>query len=72
MVEFVCFCRYQWLEWKQMLQLPIRELSAVGGLVAVWVTNKRKLVNWVKKTLFPQWGVTSVAEWIWLKVMMQS
>lgn len=60
--------KYQWLEWKQMLQLPIRELSAVGGLVAVWVTNKRKLVNWVKKTLFPQWGVTSVAEWIWLKV----
>ena len=55
-----------------MLQLPIRELSAVGGLVAVWVTNKRKLVNWVKKTLFPHWGVTSVAEWIWLKVLMQS
>ena len=60
--------RYQWLDREEILQLPIRELLAEGGLVAVWVTNKQSLVEWVKGTLFPYWGLEFEAEWLWLKV----
>ena len=48
--------------------MPVRELLAPEGLVAIWVTNKRKLVQWVTDVLLPHWGLVGVAEWTWLKV----
>lgn len=48
--------------------MPVRELLASEGLVAIWVTNKRKLVQWVTDVLLPHWGLVGVAEWTWLKV----
>ena len=64
----VIFLRYQWLSEEDLLELPVGRLLSPGGLVAVWVTNKRKLVESVTGRLFPSWGVTFLAEWLWLKV----
>ena len=36
--------------------------------MVVWVTNKRKLANFVKEVLFPSWQVACVGEWHWIKV----
>lgn len=60
--------RYRWLRNEDILCLPVKELLAPEGLVAIWVTNKRKLVQWVTDVLLPHWGLVGVAEWTWLKV----
>ena len=36
--------------------------------MALWVTNREKLLNFVEKELFPAWGVKYVATMYWLKV----
>jgi len=61
-------CRYSTLSDSDLLQLPVRELSAAGALVVVWVTNKLQQQRFVKDHLFPYWNVTCLAEWYWLKV----
>lgn len=40
------------------------------GLVAVWITNKPRIVDLLTAPggVFDQWGVQLVAEWTWLKV----
>ena len=43
-------------------------LAAIGALIVVWVTNKRRLASYVQEVLFPAWGVQAVAEWHWIKV----
>ena len=52
----------------RFIEIPISCLAAEGALVVVWVTNKRKFVQFVLDTLFPAWGITVVAEWHWIKV----
>ena len=59
--------KYDWLPMQRLLELPIDKLAAVGALVAVWVTNKRKYANFVRDVLFPAWGLTKVGEWHWIK-----
>lgn len=69
--QFIVFeisSRYRWLRNEDILCLPIRKLLAPEGLVAIWVTNKRKLVQWVMDILLPHWELVGVAEWTWLKV----
>ncbi|KAK7100563.1 hypothetical protein V1264_023492 [Littorina saxatilis] len=51
-----------------LLHLPIARLARPGCLVALWVTNNDRLEDHCLNTLFPAWGVTSVARWHWLKV----
>ena len=55
--------------WRAPLRkLPVASLAAASGaLVAVWVTNDRKVADWVSKTLFRAWGVRYVGTWYWLK-----
>ena len=60
--------RYKWLHKEDISQLPIPELIAPGGLVAVWVTNKRQLVQWTIQELLPKWGLEYIGEWLWIKV----
>ena len=55
--------------WRASLRkLPVgRFAAASGAVVAVWVTNDRKVADWVSKTLFRAWGVRHVGTWYWLK-----
>jgi N6-adenosine-specific RNA methylase IME4 len=55
--------------WRAPLRkLPVASLAAASGaVVAVWVTNDRKVADWVSKTLFRAWGVQHVGTWYWLK-----
>jgi len=50
------------------MDLPIPNLAAIGALVVVWVTNKRKLAHFVQEVLFPSWQVVCIGEWHWIKV----
>ncbi|KAI8903438.1 MT-A70-domain-containing protein [Powellomyces hirtus] len=51
-----------------LFQIPLKNLLASGGYVAVWVTNKLKFHKFVREKLFPSWGVQWVSEWYWIKV----
>ena len=43
-------------------------LASDAALVAVWVTNRPRFVEFVQTDLFAAWGVTPVARWFWVKV----
>ena len=49
---------------------PVGNWLAPGGFVAIWCTNNLKIINQVKSILFKRWGVESIAEWVWLKVLV--
>lgn len=60
-------------EYSLLKHVPVRHMLQhddpdLPSYVAVWVTNKAKLVDFVKYTAFAQWNVELVAEWWWLKV----
>ncbi len=53
--------------------IPMSALLATDGYIAIWVTNKatfRKMILG-EGSLFQEWGVELVEEWIWLKVTEQ-
>ncbi|XP_062158239.1 methyltransferase-like protein 2 isoform X3 [Alnus glutinosa] len=61
--------RYPTLPNRYFLSLPIKQLTHTdGAFVALWVTNREKLRDFVEKELFPTWGVRYVATFYWLKV----
>ncbi|CAH2036846.1 unnamed protein product [Thlaspi arvense] len=61
--------KYPTLPNRYFLSLPINQLThPEGALVALWVTNREKLLNFVEKELFPAWGIKYVATMYWLKV----
>lgn len=61
--------RYPTLPNWYFLSLPIKQLAHPdGALVALWMTNREKLHNFVQKELFPSWGVSHEATYYWLKV----
>ncbi|TQW00763.1 hypothetical protein V2A60_001812 [Cordyceps javanica] len=47
--------------------IPVPALLRPDGLVAVWVTNKSRIVDLLGRIL-AAWGLQVVAEWTWLKV----
>ncbi|KAJ0031819.1 hypothetical protein Pint_13835 [Pistacia integerrima] len=60
---------YPTLPNRYFLSLPVKQLTHTeGALVALWMTNREKLYNFVQKELFPTWGVSYVATFYWLKV----
>ncbi|XP_074303595.1 methyltransferase-like protein 2 [Silene latifolia] len=60
---------YSTLPNRYFLSIPIRKFAHTNGaLVALWVTNREKLRNFVENELFPAWGVTYAATLYWLKV----
>ncbi|KAG8167669.1 hypothetical protein KVR01_003358 [Diaporthe batatas] len=50
--------------------IPIASHLATGGLLAVWITNKARVLELLTspRGLFAEWGLELVAEWTWLKV----
>ncbi|XP_010533242.1 PREDICTED: methyltransferase-like protein 2 [Tarenaya hassleriana] len=61
--------KYPTLPNRYFLSLPIKQLAhAEGAVVALWVTNREKLLKFVEKELFPAWGVRYSATMFWLKV----
>ena len=44
-------------------KLPVASRRTSGAVVAVWVTNDRKVADWVSKTLFRAWGVRHAGTW---------
>ncbi|CAL8313783.1 unnamed protein product [Merluccius merluccius] len=60
--------RYSILPSSQLKRLPVPLLAAPGCLVVTWVTNKPRLLRFVRDQLYPHWGVRVVAEWLWVKV----
>ncbi|XP_022770651.1 methyltransferase-like protein 2 isoform X2 [Durio zibethinus] len=60
---------YPTLPSRYFLSLPIKQLThQEGSLVALWVTNREKLRNFIEKELFPAWGVRYLFTVYWLKV----
>ena len=53
-----------------LLQIPVASHITSDGLVAIWITNKNSIQDFLTSPtgLFAAWGLEVVAEWIWLKV----
>lgn len=53
-----------------LLQIPVASHLASDGLVAVWITNKPSIQDFLTSPsgVFAAWGLEVVTEWIWLKV----
>lgn len=60
--------RYNYLSYQQIKQLPISKLAASNCLIITWVTNRQKILHFVKEELYPSWSVAVVAEWHWVKI----
>ncbi|XP_012581273.1 PREDICTED: methyltransferase-like protein 4 isoform X2 [Condylura cristata] len=60
--------RYSYLSPLQIKQLPVPTLAAPNCLIVTWVTNKQKILRFVKEELYPSWSVDIVAEWHWVKI----
>ncbi|XP_064386789.1 N(6)-adenine-specific methyltransferase METTL4-like isoform X2 [Halichondria panicea] len=60
--------KYSWLSNLQLIDLPVPGLLIEGAVVAVWVTNKRSIAQFVREILFPHWDIEYIAEWLWIKV----
>ncbi|KAK4165865.1 MT-A70-domain-containing protein [Cladorrhinum sp. PSN259] len=48
--------------------IPIASSLLPDGMVAVWITNTPKFHDLLTSTLFKEWDVELVGEWVWLKV----
>lgn len=56
---------------RQLLcDVPVPAHLGADGLVAVWITNKPRIVDVLTAPggVFAEWGLQVVAEWTWLKV----
>ncbi|KAH6895778.1 MT-A70-domain-containing protein [Thelonectria olida] len=53
-----------------LMHIPIVSHLNPDGLVAVWITNKHSIYDFLVSPagLFAAWGLEVVAEWTWLKV----
>ncbi|KAF4964031.1 hypothetical protein FZEAL_10892 [Fusarium zealandicum] len=53
-----------------LLQIPLTSHLAPDALVAVWITNKHSIHDFLTCStgLFAAWGLEVVTEWTWLKV----
>lgn len=53
-----------------LMHIPVPSHLTPGGLVAVWVTNKHSIHDFLVSPagLFATWGLEVVTEWTWLKV----
>jgi len=58
----------QCIPLSQTLVRPDSASGIKGGLVGIWITNKPKFHTFVLESLFPQWGVEPVGEWVWVKI----
>lgn len=59
---------YETQDIYDLFKIPMKQLIAPGGLLAVWVTNKPKFRKFVINKLFPTWNIKLVSVWYWLKV----
>lgn len=55
---------------EDIASIPVKYLLSPNCLVAVWCTNSPSNIEAVKKVIFPQWGVTYITTWYWIKVTM--
>ncbi|KAI7849734.1 MT-A70-domain-containing protein [Circinella umbellata] len=60
--------KYETQDIYDLFQIPIPELLAPQGIVAVWVTNKPKFRRFIIDKLFKSWGLQEIGVWYWLKV----
>ena len=47
---------------------PFRNLLQRNGIVAIWVTNDPKICQFVLSDFFNSWGVSPIAQWVWVKL----
>jgi len=59
---------YRSMSVSDLSALPVGQLLQLGGLLALWVTNDRKLVDASRTRILEAWGLEVVATWYWLKV----
>ncbi|XP_031779278.1 N(6)-adenine-specific DNA methyltransferase METTL4 isoform X2 [Nasonia vitripennis] len=59
---------YNMMHDKELTKIPVGNLLSSKGIVAVWCTNSSTHLNSILYEIFPNWGVTFMAKWYWLKI----
>eukprot|EP01024_Parvocaulis_polyphysoides_P015568 TRINITY_DN16853_c0_g2_i1.p1 TRINITY_DN16853_c0_g2~~TRINITY_DN16853_c0_g2_i1.p1 ORF type:complete len:381 (+),score=47.03 TRINITY_DN16853_c0_g2_i1:658-1800(+) len=60
---------YQTLTNKELFRLPVKNLACQDNcIVFVWVTNRPKIITFVKEELLPHWNLTYYTTWYWIKI----
>ena len=59
---------YNALDFNQISEIPFDKLCENNCLIVVWVTNKQKIKQWLKESLFKKWNITFLTEWHWIKL----
>lgn len=59
---------YKTMTVQDLCSLPVGNCLNQGGVLALWVTNDRKLVEAAQSEILPAWGLQAVETWFWLKV----
>ena len=62
---------YKSLSFSDIKTLPILQLASPGALVAIWITNKQKVIDFATKELFPFWSLELIGRWYWVKVTLK-
>ena len=60
--------KYKSLSFHDIKSLPIKDFASCGTLLAVWVTNKKKVIDFVLQELFPTWSIQLIGKWYWIKI----
>lgn len=50
-----------------LFKLPMRSLLASKSLICIWTTNNDKHRRFIENKLIPDWGLTFLTRWYWLK-----
>ncbi|XP_068220515.1 uncharacterized protein Mettl4 isoform X2 [Palaemon carinicauda] len=58
---------YEMLSVADILQIPLKEILAEGGLLVIWCTNNASQLKELKEGLH-NWDVDLITTWFWLKV----
>eukprot|EP00240_Pyramimonas_obovata_P014846 CAMPEP_0118947112 /NCGR_PEP_ID=MMETSP1169-20130426/45400_1 /TAXON_ID=36882 /ORGANISM="Pyramimonas obovata, Strain CCMP722" /LENGTH=215 /DNA_ID=CAMNT_0006893261 /DNA_START=56 /DNA_END=703 /DNA_ORIENTATION=+ len=61
--------KYATVPARNLVQIPMCQLyHPQGTLVAMWMTNRERLLRFAEEELLEAWGLRPVATWYWLKV----
>ena len=59
---------YKALPFQSIKSLPIQSIASFNSIIAVWVTNNQKVIDFVLHELFPTWSLQLIGKWHWIKV----
>lgn len=59
---------YPMLDSDAILNIPLANRINANSLVVIWCTNSPSHISFIKDKLLPQWNLTLLSTWFWVKI----